>query len=243
PNKHWVCLSNGSNAFVYTGAPWIQNWAGPNNHELVGDFNGDGRTDLLSYSLSPNKHWVCLSNGSNAFVYTGAPWIQNWAGPNNHELVGDFNGDGYDDLLSYNDSTGSSWVAINQRNGTFRYDNNPLVGWGIQSGGAAKIATPDESDTVQVIDAQHASVTLNQNYPNPFNPSTTISFSLPETAEVSLSVYNVLGQRVALLVDHQVLAAGDHSIEWNAGGKATGVYIYHLETGTTSKSNKMLLLK
>jgi len=68
---------------------------------------------------------------------------------------------------------------------------------------------------------------LFQNYPNPFNPSTTIKFALPERAKVNLSIYNLLGEKVAELVDGE-LEAGYHETKWNAGGFASGVYFYTL---------------
>ncbi|MFQ5607749.1 MAG: T9SS type A sorting domain-containing protein, partial [Candidatus Zixiibacteriota bacterium] len=83
---------------------------------------------------------------------------------------------------------------------------------------------------------------LAQNYPNPFNPSTTINFSLPKKAQVSLAIYNILGRRVATLVDEEV-PAGEHSVTWNASNFATGIYFYQLKSGETKISKKALLLK
>jgi hypothetical protein len=83
---------------------------------------------------------------------------------------------------------------------------------------------------------------LDQNYPNPFNPSTTINFALPEAAEVTLTIYNTLGQKVAELVNSK-LEAGNYSYEWNARNVSTGMYIYELRTDKFVSVKKMLLLK
>ena len=85
------------------------------------------------------------------------------------------------------------------------------------------------------------------NYPNPFNPRTSIAYDLPANGPVSLTVYNTLGQRVAVLVDeHQ--AAGPHTVEWDGIGDsgdnlATGIYLYRLTTANSSVTRKMVLLK
>jgi hypothetical protein len=88
---------------------------------------------------------------------------------------------------------------------------------------------------------------LAQNYPNPFNPSTTIEFTVPTATNVSLRVYNLLGQEVALLVDGK-LNAGKHRLTWDGKNKqglgvSTGVYLYRLIAGDRIETRKMLLLK
>ncbi len=83
---------------------------------------------------------------------------------------------------------------------------------------------------------------LEQNYPNPFNPVTDIQFSLPEPANVRLDVFNVLGQKVATLLDEN-LPAGYHRVEWDAGSYASGVYLYRIQAGTFTDTRKMVLLK
>jgi len=84
---------------------------------------------------------------------------------------------------------------------------------------------------------------LNQNYPNPFNPSTIISFKLPQQGHVNLTVFNILGQQVAKLIDKEMLA-GEHSVTFNAKGLASGVYIYLLNVeGKFFRAKKMMLLK
>ncbi len=83
---------------------------------------------------------------------------------------------------------------------------------------------------------------LGQNYPNPFNPTTTIAFDVPALHQVELAVYDVLGRRVALLVDG-VLAAGRHEAIWQAGRLPSGTYFYRLTAGAFSQTKAMTLMK
>ena len=83
---------------------------------------------------------------------------------------------------------------------------------------------------------------LEQNYPNPFNPSTTISYSVQEAGAVNISVYNLMGQKVATLVN-ETKAAGQYNVRWNASGAASGMYYYRLEAGGQSITRKMTLIK
>ncbi len=83
---------------------------------------------------------------------------------------------------------------------------------------------------------------LSQNYPNPFNPSTSINFTLPVNADVRLVVYNVLGQRVAVLADG-VYSAGVHTVRFDAAALSSGTYLFRLETGNHAATRKMTLLK
>jgi hypothetical protein len=78
---------------------------------------------------------------------------------------------------------------------------------------------------------------LDQNFPNPFNPSTTISFSLPESGFVTLKVFDILGKEVALLVNDR-LSAGSYSFNWNAGSLAGGTYIYRMAVNPLSESSR-----
>ena len=84
--------------------------------------------------------------------------------------------------------------------------------------------------------------TLKQNYPNPFNPVTTISYQLPKTTFVNLSIYNVVGQLVETLVN-EYDNAGFHTVEWNASRVGSGVYFYRIEAGEYTETKKCLILK
>jgi uncharacterized repeat protein (TIGR02543 family) len=82
---------------------------------------------------------------------------------------------------------------------------------------------------------------LSQNYPNPFNPSTTIRYQVPQAAQVSLKVYNTLGEEVSTLVS-DVQDAGFYQLQW-APQLPSGVYFYQLQAGSYIQSRKMILLK
>jgi hypothetical protein len=83
---------------------------------------------------------------------------------------------------------------------------------------------------------------LHQNFPNPFNPTTVIQFGLPSDNLVLLEVYNILGQRVAVLVDEE-RTAGFHQVTFDGSTLASGIYLYRLQAGTYSETKKFILIK
>ena len=83
--------------------------------------------------------------------------------------------------------------------------------------------------------------TLRQNYPNPFNPSTTIKYVLPKSSEVRLSVFDMLGREVSVLVDER-REAGVHGVEFDGSGLAGGVYVYRLSAGEFVQAKKFVFV-
>lgn len=83
---------------------------------------------------------------------------------------------------------------------------------------------------------------LMQNFPNPFNPSTTIQFETTHKTFISLKVFNVLGNEIAILINEEK-SAGTHSVECNADGFPSGIYFYSLTAGKFRETKKMTLLK
>ena len=140
-------------------------------------------------------------------------------------------------LLSGSQAAGHGWT--------------PPASWvnpyfpGVNLPGAANIGALGTSTLAGVEPGSTALPTgyaLLQNYPNPFNPSTTISYTLPNSAEVQLRVYNLLGQEVGTLVQ-QLQPAGSYSVRFDASKLTSGVYLYHLQAGSFTEVRKMLLVK
>lgn len=102
----------------------------------------------------------------------------------------------------------------------------------------AQLATSTED-----VESTPNAFSLDQNYPNPFNPTTNISFNLPNASNVTLAVYNLLGQRVATLINGKTMTNGVHSVAFDARALSSGVYIYRLEAGSFVSNKRMTLIK
>jgi hypothetical protein len=83
---------------------------------------------------------------------------------------------------------------------------------------------------------------LDQNYPNPFNPSTTINYSVAKEGNVKLTVYNVIGSKIATIVN-EYKPGGSYSVQFNGSNLASGIYLYRLESGNYSAAKKFILMK
>lgn len=122
--------------------------------------------------------------------------------------------------------------------------NNPSNQSGYSSIGKFTINSPTSAENNGIIPKQFEVL---QNYPNPFNPSTIISVSLPENANMNIKIYNALGQEVITLVDGQ-FTPGNYDFRWDgtdSSGKvvSAGVYFYRVEAGNYSTVRKMTLMK
>ena len=98
------------------------------------------------------------------------------------------------------------------------------------------------SSVVEVV-TNPTEFSLAQNYPNPFNPSTTINFSLAKESNVSLKVFDLLGQEIISLVNNEFMTAGSYSYKFDASTLASGTYIYRLDAGNFVQTKKMTLTK
>jgi parallel beta-helix repeat protein len=102
------------------------------------------------------------------------------------------------------------------------------------------ISTGFSSDEARNVDPKE--IKLDQNYPNPFNPTTTIRFALPKAESVKLEVFNMLGQRVTILLDEKK-SAGMHTATFDASNLSSGMYIYRLQAGEFVETRKLTLIK
>lgn len=103
-------------------------------------------------------------------------------------------------------------------------------------------ATITVSPVSSVEETVPSTFTLEQNFPNPFNPTTTIAYSIPASAHIELTIYDLSGRNVATLVD-ATQSAGSYHVTFNAEGLASGVYIARLTAGARTAVRKLALLK
>jgi hypothetical protein len=153
------------------------------------------------------------------------------------------------------DSIGSALWTKTYSNGTYGYDIQLTTDGGYIAVGYVYIdlwATNSdilliktEPDPVLFIDQKPVFISgykLHQNYPNPFNPTTTIEFDLPKTSQVSLKIFNILGEEVATLVSDK-LSSGSYAYEWDASNIASGVYLYRLQADDYVETRRMVLMR
>jgi len=101
----------------------------------------------------------------------------------------------------------------------------------------------DIATGIELFDSEIPSdYSLNQNYPNPFNPSTTISYSLPFSRNVTLKIYDILGNEIVTIVN-EMQNAGNYAVDFDASNLSSGLYIYKLSAGNFQQTKKLMLLK
>ena len=150
-----------------------------------------------------------------------------------------FGGDESQLMAHYWDEEVNDWAVVNDA--VVDAENNTVS---FASTQVSSFVALSAAQTTTLVASSNAPVNfvLEQNYPNPFNPQTTIAFSLEKDAHVTLSIYNVIGQLVATLVDEN-LAAGAYQRIWNAAAMTSGVYFYELRIGSQGTLKKMNLVK
>ncbi len=165
----------------------------------------------------------------------------------------DFDKDGKQDIImpyqALNDNTTYTHLTWNSTTSTWDTTSTETVhnpkAWGLRILEAGSSTGIEAKDMAIITPKDYK---LEQNYPNPFNPTTTIKFSLPVKNTISLTVYNILGEKVKTLISSQVYNKGSYKVAWDGtndyGQKvASGNYIYTLKFGNFQISKKMTLLK
>ena len=101
---------------------------------------------------------------------------------------------------------------------------------------------PNSITNIEESDNEILSYSLSQNFPNPFNPITTINYTIPKTSNVSIKLFNILGEEIATLVN-ETKNAGNYSILFNAIGLSSGIYFYQIKTNDFIATRKFTLTK
>lgn len=259
----WNTLNSGTTERLLCVTAVDQNvWVGARNGLML--FSSNGGTTFTSMSnpatddikdiqfINASIGFACGSN--SFFMYTsngGTNWISRSAG-----IVVGLNGlhfinqnDGWTvggaGTLYSTTNAGLNWTAITtptiqDLNSIHSFDG--VNAWAV---GNLGIIITNYSPSTGIHDENYSApnqIILEQNYPNPFNPSTKISFNLPAREFVTLKIFNVLGNEVAILINDN-LEAGLHEIPFNASGLNSGVYFYVISTKNFSSTRKMILLK
>jgi hypothetical protein len=138
-------------------------------------------------------------------------------------------------------NAGEDWTVIDySRNYVISFPSE-RVGWGAYAGPDTVYKYVGPPLSVEDRSPVPASYLLAQNYPNPFNPTTTIKYELPQSSVVNLSVYDLLGREVSVLVNER-REAGIHEVQFDASGLSSGIYLYRLTAGDFTQARRLLLL-
>lgn len=194
------------------------------------DYENDGDPDFVTINntLDSAGITIFLNDGLGNFTEKKNCFFPFASGHPNGIVASDFDGDGMTDVavVSRTEGGGDSLFVL--------YN---LGGFNIPTG-----VIPQHINEIP------EKFELSQNYPNPFNPSTKINFNLSKESNVKIYIYNILGERVRELVNGQV-SPGKHTINFNAGNLASGIYIYQIEANALvgnilfRTAKKMILLK
>ena len=236
----------GANGYFYTNDGKTNLW----NEIQFGNFDGEplmlfdvlriGNTEFLATSYG-----LFRSTGvgkAYSYIYLGfkSKANANFSTYGNNLYVHFSNGfgrtTGYISL-----DNGETWKILEDLNGMEVLNtaviNDKLFAGTLYGLWYQQLKTTDIAD-----DGVPAKFSLKQNYPNPFNPVTKITFSIPSKNFVSLKVYDVLGREVSQLINSE-LDAGNHQVEFNGSRLSSGVYFYHLKSGSFSEVKKLILAK
>lgn len=197
----------------------------------------------VARTTNGGQTWTAVNTGAGVTGYGTVKWIEGT------DIVYVSGGLGASGVVRKSTNAGLTWTTMTTSGITslthmeFYRDGNNIYGYVVAGDGSViKL-----SDFVTAIDPVNTEIPsdykLEQNFPNPFNPVTTINFSIPTASQVSLKIYNSIGQEVASIVD-AYLQAGYYSEEFSATSKLnSGVYFYRLTTEGFTDTKKLMLIK
>jgi hypothetical protein len=221
---------------------WFQQTSGTTN-SLTGvsfiDANNGwtvGFSGTILRTTDGGENWISQASGINDDLYRVS-----FTDANNGTAVGDSG------IILRTTNGGTNWFSqvSGTTNGLFGVsftdaNNGTAVGYNgtilrTTDGGASFF---EEKDIDEIPKAYY----LSNNYPNPFNPSTKIKYSVPQTSQVQIKVFDVLGNEITTLVNEEK-PTGTYELDWNAENLPSGVYFYQLRAGSFVETKKMVLMK
>jgi len=212
--KHSTIWANQYGIICSDGASPLIDSCRISNNSNTGVLCQNVSTPIIQWcDIYDNSSYGVKNTDASVVVDADSNWWGDESGPyDSNSGPPDYNPEGKGDKVS-------DWVAYRP------WSEGPVVG--VES--PPKPSLPDH-------------FSLSQNYPNPFNPLTQIKYALPKDCWVRLEIYNILGQRVATLVDGEQ-KAGYKAVRWDASRIASGIYIYRIQAEDFTQSRRMILLK
>jgi hypothetical protein len=225
---NWILQSSPSLASVYF-TDQNTGWAVGNGGTIIKTIDGGGiPVELTSFTANVNNKGDVILNWTTATELNNQMFeIERRSEEGQYIMIGYVNGHG-----TTTEPQEYSYMDNTVETGTYFYRLKQIDFLG----------TYEYSDEIEVDVNGPLTFGLEQNYPNPFNPSTIIKYSVPETGSIKLSIYSVIGEEAAVLVDG-IVQAGFYEITFDASNLPSGVYFYRLQAGSFVETKKMLLLK
>lgn len=227
PNNHDIKFARSTNGGLNWSAPLIVNTDNTNREQFFTWMTVDQKTGVIyivyydrrnTTGNATDFYMAKSTNGGVSFteeVISSSSFV-----PSSSTFFGD-----YTNITAYNGVVRPIWIRLD---GTSLSVMTAIIGLptGVQ-------------EPITVLPSEYK---LSQNDPNPFNPVTNIKYQIPKDAFVSIKVYNMVGQEVAVLVN-EFKRAGEYSYDFSGANLTTGVYFYRMISGDFSQTKKMMLIK
>jgi hypothetical protein len=249
-NDHVLIFRDNSGGYYYSSIFTDFSQDGIQIEDLASGEDSRSRLENGDLMLSNNFFWS-FGNGNTIANIAPQDFVQTHFTGNNNKIedpvLNNISRDNTESLDPRPDPSGPATAGAIQPSDPFfdvvdyygAFAPNPFLwtdGWTALSSTGITDVKESYSSTIP------ADFTLTQNYPNPFNPSTKINYSISNAANVTLKIFNILGQEVAVLVDG-FREVGNYEVNFEASDIPTGIYIYSLKAGSVEVSKKMTLIK
>jgi hypothetical protein len=234
---------------------------------VVDDLDDDGDKDIILIDLRDNGDFIQWYQNDGAENFIRIPISEDFNRVPRSLAIADIDGDGDKDVLATGGNSAIGEVVYYENDGSENFtkrtiDNTPgnrqqlavidvdndfdLDLFVINNFPFEVIYYRNDGLATGITDDATLGVPRNfylwQNHPNPFNPSTTISYQLSVDSDVELTIYNITGQMVTILISEKQ-PAGNYEFRWDANNLSSGIYLYRLRAGSFIETKKLLLLR